>query len=225
MFSNARNFTLALAAVCGFAATAQAVPVNYSFTTGTVAATNGVGAGLFGATDTAHGTFIYDTTAPNVVGVFNQWNWAGPGVTYGGSVANWEGFVGEHRFFDGVAGAFVGNNVAVAGGDAFGLTGTVAGGAWEPFSIDGNPLLMARIYWTEATSGGDFLTSNDLLAGVPSFNGSLVLFFGADVYSPTGWVAFNGLQATAVPEPSALLLLSMGLPMMWLARRRRSNRA
>lgn len=211
MSANVRKSLLVFVATCGLAGMAHAVPVRYSFTSGNPVQASGVAIGQFAPGETANGSFMYDADSP----VFGTTPFPlGTGNVYA-SITDWEGFVGGRRFFDGLAGTVVGNDIAGTGVDYFALTGTEPGTSWEPFSIAGEELVRAQIIWLEGTPAGtpDFLDSNNQPSVIPSFTGFLRLDFGGEWNNSRGFVIFGNVIArpVGVPEPGALMLMVGGL--------------
>jgi len=204
-------------------AAAHAVPVQYRFTTGTAIGSGGSALGLFGAGETANGTFTYESDSVAIGAIPFP---LGDASVYG-SITNWEGFVGANRFFDAAAGVFVGNDVLTGGLDTMRLTGTVEGGPWVPFSVGGVELVRATIIFQEGLFGAtNFLTSNAQPESMPSFLGLLRLDFSGNSTSPSGFVHFGGVRVerVSVPEPGTLFQLLAGLIVLAVIAVRRRRR-
>ena len=104
-----------------------------------------------------------------------------------------------------------------------------------PFSVVINgttyDLFNARLFWIESVTGPigspttDFLSSNDLLATLPTFPGRLALDFvvQGNASGPQFDVFFDGLAVTAaVPEPELYAMLVSGFGLLgFIARRRK----
>ena len=96
-------------------------------------------------------------------------------------------------------------------------------------------LFNARLFWIENVTGsqgnitGDFLSSNNLLAAPPGFEGRLALDFvvTGNTAGPQFDVFFDGLAVTAaVPEPEIYAMLVAGFGLFgFIARRRKKLRS
>ena len=224
----------------------MAAPVVYNYSTsGALASSNAAVAALLGgASVTVSGSFIYDAATPFTVNSQDIGYEAGRAI-YSGAVSQLSGSVNGLSFIDNGTGvAAVGNEVVAPYGlDWFSLNADPTPRLGENttpaeyahqlsgFTVGDYKLDNVRLYWVEGYYGvPDYLSNNNLLPTVPSFNGFLALDFvlasdptntaNSPYYSRT--VYFGGLQAVAaVPEPGAMVLGLAGLAGVLVAVRRR----
>lgn len=214
---------LAVALIHAAVNVAAAVPVSYSFSTGS----NPFGlppAASFSSSDFVSGTFTYDAaTMPTLTDPFGA-------TVYGGSVRNLSASVHGFALSDPAGATSVGNGVSfpptLLNVDSLQLN-------WEPplglgvhnlvgFTIGGFTLVNVRMFWIETQLGiPDFLDNQSLPAVLPEFQGRLALDF-VPTSSPSGpvsFVFFDGLLVRQIPEPGTLVLLAVGLVGVAFARR------
>lgn len=242
-------FKQALVAVAmgALVSAAQAAPVVYQFSTSSVITAGNsaspVAALLQGST--VSGQFSYNPQAPLLGGSGALGFAPGFAIYVGNNIGNLaffglSGHVGGRSFSDQVGSALVANdnpNPALRG-DTLSLSAdpapqvgkNVGASTTRPlsgFQVGDYVLKNVRLFWTQADGSPAFLNSFALPSTLPSFQGHVALDFAlasdplntanADYYANT--VIFNGLTASAVPEPGAIALVGAGL--LVLARRAR----
>ncbi len=199
-----------------FATDAHAIPIEYEFTaTGFTGSTT---PGFVGPNPVS-GSFSFDADAVAVDTI-------SLGTIYP-AVSGLSGTAGSSAFSSSQGFVIVGNDTyqyppvtGVSGLHDFFLIGWNAPSTvFSGFDYGGRTLVNVRLFWIEGQNGiGDFLDSQSLVTGLPPTGaGRLALDFAGGVsafYSVS-------LQATAVPEPSSIVLLSLGLMGLCLAKQRK----
>lgn len=246
-----RKFTatgLAVVATSFVSVSAMAAPVVYNYSTGAaLTSSNLTVLGLLGGGSiSVSGSFTYDSATPFTV--MSQAIGYEPGrAIYSGAVSQLSGSVNGRSFIDNGTGvATVGNEVVAPYGlDWFSLNADPTPRLGENttpaeyahqlagFTVGDYKLDNVRLYWVEGYYGvPDYLSNNNLLPTVPSFNGFLALDFilasdptntaNSPYYSRT--VYFSGLKAVAaVPEPGAIAMGLAGVAGVLGAMRRRKD--
>ena len=222
-------------------ATATAAPQEYSFTTGLSSGAPSALAGLFSSTATVSGTFTFDSAADFTITtgsppffIYSTFNPASPltpsftslvGSVDGRSFSDIQGIaaVANDTLDDPLFSLFNVDYLTLNADPAVGSSATprnIVG-----FTIGGYTLLNIRLFWEEGQSTpdpiGDFLSSNDLPAAPPSFNGRMAFDFVDATGIGAGAVFFDGLTVTSVPEPATLALFGVGLAGLSFSRRRK----
>ena len=217
--------------LCLTSLSAHAIPITYSFSTGTAPIGDATFLPLFIGLSVT-GTFDYDpdvavsgtSTAPQTAGSTDYLN----GIT------NLIGSVGAFSFSDLIGRVRVGDDKFTLLGpspppptDILVLTSAFV---TTGFDIDGFSLLNVRQFWIEDPFGDplgitDFLTDQNLPGVLPAFAGRLALDFAPtgdlDPQSNRTFVFFDDLIVRQVPEPTTLSLLGAALIGFGLVRRRK----
>lgn len=214
--------TVRIAVCLGMAAwvagSAAAASINYSFSTHALPyGTAGGPVTAFANTDSVNGAFVYDPTV-----AFTQTAGNG-GSIYNLSITELQGSVGSRTFTDPGGYTAVGDDIRLSAGAPptdwlqLGADPTAAGSTKNivGFDLPGYRLVNVRLFWIEGQSTpdlvDDFVSSQALLASLPTFNGRLGLDFVPLTGGATTFVFFDGLLVKAVAEPGSLALLACGL--------------
>jgi len=217
-------FAAAMAIMQCIANSALAAPVLYQYSTATnPSGVSGGAIDYFGSGAFVSGTFMYDAAAPSTGTGSNG------ATNYGGNITVLTGTVQGLSFSDERGRTQVGDELLPGPVDNLNLNS-------EPdlytnltgFDIGSYTLINVRMFWLEGQLGiTDFLSSEDLPAVLPSFQGRLALDFVPTGTFPTTpnfdhSVFFDGLMVTvAIPEPEIYAMMGIGLGLMgWIGRRR-----
>ena len=206
---------LALLAVLLSPMAANAIPITYSFSTGSTPFGDPTLAPLFSGFSVT-GTFVYDSDTPPTTIIPG-----GPvegSTLYLNSTANLVGSVGTWSFSDPIGRTIVGNNKFQGSLDFLNLRADPninSGAPPEAFGLDGFDvdefsLINVRMFWIQGQLGiGDFLSNQDLPNPLPDFQGRLALDF--TLTNDPGqefFVFFDGLIVEQVPEPGTSVNIS-----------------
>jgi len=228
-----------LCACC--ASTALAVPVKYEFTTGTSSAVadNPFLAPWLGGFAVT-GSFYYDADAPVSFTVPAGFPTIFPNnigsTVHDAALTNLVGSINGFTFSDGIGSAHIGDETWLAPpnplGDFLQLTPLTTDRVndFVGDSVNGIPLINARLFWIEGQPYPDvvpdFVSGSGLIGELPSFAGRMALDFNLN--GTTIFLFRDNLivtrAPTAVSEPESLALLVGGLA-AFATRRRRASAA